>query len=78
MTAACIDIDDEPNAANEAAAAAAAEDDDTEFPSITPETPSGEDNDDDECSFILDDCIPLWPPLPGNATEGYKLGLPFE
>ena len=46
--AACIDIEDGPNAANEAAAAAAAaEDEDVVFPKIPPEHPKGDDNDDE-------------------------------
>ena len=47
--AACIDIEDGANAANEAAAAAAAAaDGDAVFPRIPPEYPKGVDNDEDE------------------------------
>lgn len=76
---ACIDIEDGANAANEAAAAAAAaaEDDVAELPMMTPELPRWDDNDDDVCSFILDDSRALPPLLPGMTTEGYKFGTPF-
>ena len=75
-----IGTEDWPNAANDAAAAAAAaaEDDDTVFPNIAAEDPRVDDNEDDKCSFTVEDSSTLPPTLPGITTEGYKFWVPFE